>query len=257
MVSIRHHDIYYGVSAVVKRLCNHCWQEIKEGEKICSLCRNPYDPIFESDDYEPVKKRVIPTKLQLRLSKGIVAIIASAVVAIGIAAAGIWMYLQNPETPERVALNGLYVLFNADIREFAARHAFVEADIGLAIRTTRANSWDDAVEPMVWEKYNELEDILSILEKNDIKLSIQSSEEITGTDKDITLKSILANTISDPERNPERAEMLNTINNNVSRLYRVDVEAAAVGSDTLDDIQIIVYAGMIDGKWSILSEIKK
>jgi hypothetical protein len=240
-----------GVHDVMRGTCSDCGQEIKEGEKFCSLCKKPYVSVID-DDSEPIKVRSIPTKLQI--SKGVLAIIISAVIAISAGAVGTWLYLQNPDTPESIALDGINVLLNADIREFAARHAFIEADIGLAIRTGRAYSWDDAVLPLVWEMYNELECVLDVLEKGDIGITVADSVELTETDKDVALNGIYNNTVGDSDDNPARADMIGSIINNVSRLYRVEIEVSEVDAETSPDTKITIHVGMIDDKWLIMSE---
>ena len=231
--------------------CSDCGQEIKENEKFCSLCKKPYDPGIE-DDSEPIKERVIPTKLQIQ--KGVLAIIICAGIAIGAGVTGILLYLQNPDTPESIALDGINVLLNADIKEFTARHAFIEADIGLAIRTGRASTWDDAVLPLIWEIYNELEDILDVLEKGDIEINVADSAELTETDKDVALNKIYNTMVGDSDHDTVRAEMISSIMNDVSRLYRVDIEVTDTDTATSQDEKITVHVGMIDEKWLILSE---
>jgi len=237
----------------MKRICSHCFQEIKEGDKNCGLCKNPYIPPTDNDDdSEPIKKRDLPSKIHL--PKGVLAIIISAVIAIGAGAVGTWLYLRPNETPESVALDGLYVLLNADVREFAARHAFMEAEIGLAIQAGRAASWDDAVLPFVWEKYNSLEKILDVLEKSAVKLSVLDSEELKEADRETALDSIFQLIIGDPDENLTRAEAIISIKSNIENVYRVNLDVIEVDDDNPVDMSIIVHVGLIDGKWMILSE---
>jgi len=235
----------------MKKLCSNCFQEIKDGEKNCSLCKTPYVQTVDVDPYEPVKVREKPTKLQLH--KGVLAIIISAVLAVCAGAIGTVFYLTNSETPENVALDGLYVLLNADIRSYASRHAFIESEIGLAIRTERAASWDDAVLPLVWERYNKFEKILDLLRKNDIEVIVSGSEELTDEEKDIALDNIYATIIGDSD-DLIKAEMIESINNNVDRLYLVNIDVFEADDKTSSNTQIDIYIGMINGKWSILNE---
>jgi len=250
-VVINTYFINDGVSDVMRGACSNCGQEIKENEKVCSLCKQPYVPVID-DISEPIKERPIPTKL--KINKGVLAIIISAVIAIAAAATGTWLYMQTVDTPESIALDGMTVLFNADIREFAARHAFIDADISQAIRTGNASSWDDAASPLVYAIYNELEYVLDALEKGDIEFNISDSAELTETDKDIVLNRIYSTAIGDSADEPARTEMVGSIINKVLRLYRVEVAVSELDTEASPDKQITVYVGMIDDKWRILSE---
>ncbi|MCL2820279.1 MAG: hypothetical protein FWD38_05550 [Oscillospiraceae bacterium] len=236
----------------MKRVCSHCFQEIKEGEKNCSLCKNPYIPVSEEENYKPVKERTIRTKLHI--PKGVLAIVASAVIAVAAATAGTLLYLRTPETPESAALNGINMLLHADIREFAARHAFMEADISLAIRTGRAAMWDDAVLPLVWNKYSNLNSVLNELGKNDIKINAVNSEELSEAEKDAELKKIFNSIITDSDNSQARVDMIESIIDSITDVYRVDLEATIVNEKDAPDALIIVLVGLIDGKYSILSE---
>jgi len=235
----------------MKKLCSNCFQEIKEGDKNCSLCNTPYVPTIDEDDSQPIKERKLPSA-KLQIPKGVLAIIISVVIAIVASTFGTFMYLRNIETPERAALEGVYILLNADTRGFAARHAFMEADIGLAIRSGRAVAWDIAAEPFIWEIYNELERVINALEKDDIRISVANYEEIT--DKDTELNIIYHSIVGDPDINPERAKIVDTILSNVDSLFVIDIEIADVSDKTLNNMMIVVHIGLIDGKWLILSE---
>jgi hypothetical protein len=234
------------------RICSHCFQNIKEGEKTCSLCKAPYVPPVAEEDSKPIIERPPPGKLHL--PKGVLAIIISAVVAIGIGAFGILRYINEPETAQRAALDGINILLNADIRGFAARHAFMEDEIRLAIRSRRAASWDDAILPLIWEKYNELEKVLDILEKGDIVISVSGSEELKDIDRNAALDSIYYTITADSYEDPARTEMVESIINNIERVYRVDIEVSAVNAEASQDALIIVHVGMLGGSWAILSE---
>jgi len=236
----------------MKKLCNHCFQEIKEGEKVCSLCKNPYVQNVEEDDSEPIIRRNKPTTFQI--SKGVIAIIISAFIALCAGAVGTWMYLQNPETPESVALDGINVLFNADIEEFKARHAFIAAEVGHLRKHDRAPNDEDGVEQVIWYKYNELETVIEMLRRGDLRITVVDSNEITESDKESALDRIYKAIIENPDEDPERTEVLESIRENIDSIYRVEIEVSEIDGQSSRDAFITVHVGEIDGKYTILLE---
>jgi hypothetical protein len=108
--------------------------------------------------------------------------------------------------------------------------------------------------PFVWKIYNELEDVIDVLEESDIEINVTDSVELTDTDKDIALSGIYNTIIGDSADNQARVEMIDAIIGNVLRLYRVDIEVSEADTDDPQDKTITVHVGMIDDKWLILSE---